>query len=60
MMDKQLKQLFCFTVILFAALAAMLTWYQFFRAKELWAHPFNPRWASQCSGEDFMIEPENL
>jgi len=46
MMDKQLKQLFCFTVILFAALAAMLTWYQFFRAKELWAHPFNPRRAS--------------
>jgi peptidoglycan glycosyltransferase len=46
MMDKQLKRLFCFTVILFAALAAMLTWYQFFRAKELWAHPFNPRRAS--------------
>lgn len=46
MMDKQLKKLFYFTIILFAALAVLLTWYQFFRAEELWAHPNNPRRAS--------------
>lgn len=42
-MDRQLKRLLTLTFVLFGALAAMLTWYQFVRSERLWAHPLNPR-----------------
>lgn len=42
-MDKQLRHLFLVTLVLFGALAIMMTWYQFVQADRLWAHPLNPR-----------------